>query len=365
MKRLESLQALRGLGALAIMAYHYRYFVQDGDNALRQLLDALLSKAIVGVDLFFVLSGFIIIITTSEAQKGGSSALRFISNRLKRVLPMYYIGLAFSLLALVIYKPHEDDGFANIISAITFTVYDVNHAPNYIPFSGAYNIRWTINYEMYFYFLFSISLLMKRRIAGLMLLILAPIVLTPLAFNVDFGLHTRAHFIHNPFISLISNPLMIEFTLGCISGLLYLKAKNLHLNDYPLPFFFALLTVSVIFITLIYNDTIIPLGIGSGIFFCIILFLLSLSEKAITPYIPKFLIHIGDISFSFYLLHMSICTIIFAFAWRLKLDVDEIVAIILCTISFILTYVTSNVSHKHIEIRLSSALTNLISKKGT
>jgi peptidoglycan/LPS O-acetylase OafA/YrhL len=52
MKRLESLQALRGLGALAIMAYHYRYFFQDGDNAIRQLLDALLSKAIVGVDLF-------------------------------------------------------------------------------------------------------------------------------------------------------------------------------------------------------------------------------------------------------------------------------------------------------------------------
>lgn len=51
--------------------------------------------------------------------------------------------------------------------SLTFHPYLSEPAPLYLPDSGMYNIRWTLNYEIYFYLAFSICLLVKPRLIAL------------------------------------------------------------------------------------------------------------------------------------------------------------------------------------------------------
>ena len=92
-RRLPALDTLRGLAILSVVAFHFRG-VYLGEAAY-PWLHAFLQSGASGVDLFFVLSGYLIagLILSEWRQTGGLEAGRFWRRRWMRTLPAYYVVL--------------------------------------------------------------------------------------------------------------------------------------------------------------------------------------------------------------------------------------------------------------------------------
>lgn len=112
-----------------------------------------------GVDLFFVISGYLMVITTSEKP---TSAGDFILNRIIRVVPMYWI-CTLMVFLLALFVPHAlvstGASVAEFLKSLLFIPFNKGHGRlQPILFLG-----WTLNYEMFFYLVFAVSLLLPRH----------------------------------------------------------------------------------------------------------------------------------------------------------------------------------------------------------
>jgi peptidoglycan/LPS O-acetylase OafA/YrhL len=148
--KLELIEALRGAAALAVLVYHAGRHVQKatGDGSYA----AWTQFGHVGVDLFFVLSGFIIL-HVHRADLGRASALRpFLVKRAVRVLPMYWIALLVTGALAGLGSQGWPDS-ALWLQGLTL------HPTNREPLLG---VSWTLTHEGLFYAAFSLAIWQLR-----------------------------------------------------------------------------------------------------------------------------------------------------------------------------------------------------------
>jgi len=183
---LLSIQYLRGLAALSVAVFHATQWV-----SLRFDVGA------GGVDVFFVISGFVMWTTV---QHHPISPLEFLRRRVIRIVPLYWIGtLAAAAFAIWLpgLIPHAQATWPHVIKSLLF----IPHlSPDGLPFPmlGA---GWTLDYEAFFYVLFAAALLLPRRFRlGAMTAALASVMI--------YG------FSHPPAYLLLANPMLMEFAAG-------------------------------------------------------------------------------------------------------------------------------------------------------
>ncbi|MDE1167878.1 MAG: acyltransferase [Pseudomonas sp.] len=131
--QLDQIQALRGIAAILVVASHVHFF----------------GKGAFGVDIFFCISGFIMMHVTRYDTRS------FLMKRIVRVVPLYWL-LTVLLFGIVSVKPHlfnsAEASLVFLIKSLLFIPFDRN---GYVePLLGP---GWTLNYEMFFYLLFYIS----------------------------------------------------------------------------------------------------------------------------------------------------------------------------------------------------------------
>jgi exopolysaccharide production protein ExoZ len=206
MDRIYTLQYLRAVAALAVVALHASERVHA---LLPSVLSSLLALGHSGVDLFFAISGFIM---WSIACKAPTDPADFLLRRVIRVAPPYWI----ATLAWVAFV---------LIMGYDWIAVDVNHVLTslaFIPqFSPTYPDRiwpvlvpgWTLTYEMFFYLLLSAILLMTVR--------LRLVFLTGLLVGlVALGLLAAP----GPAWAIVStSPLLLEFLGGCFAAELWMR----------------------------------------------------------------------------------------------------------------------------------------------
>ena len=100
--RFGALDALRGIAALAVLAYHFRWFYSP---------EYCFPGGYLAVDLFFLLSGFVIGHAYDEKIQGGMTSAIFIERRLIRFLPLLWLGIAIGTTALVYQLTHGSTDF--------------------------------------------------------------------------------------------------------------------------------------------------------------------------------------------------------------------------------------------------------------
>jgi exopolysaccharide production protein ExoZ len=198
--RILSLQYLRGIAALMVVYFHASGQVQRlGGHAL-----PLENFGTAGVDIFFVISGFIIWVITSDGKTGPGS---FIAQRITRVLPLYWaVTLFVSMVALVapslLISTKFD--FAHLLASLAFIPWPNPGFEGYFPVVIP---GWTLNYEMMFYAVFTMCLFFPRRwrlAASVAILCALPL--------------SRTLWPEYIFFTFYTDPIIIEFAAGLVIG---------------------------------------------------------------------------------------------------------------------------------------------------
>jgi peptidoglycan/LPS O-acetylase OafA/YrhL len=146
-----TIQYLRGIAALLVLLHHVAWKnEQHGENLLGWL-----RIGEVGVDIFFVVSGFVMCHATRDSSVRLGA---FVRHRIIRVIPLYWVMSSIALLVFLV-KP----GLVNSSGGETGVVASFLLLP--LPEGGKYLVQvgWTLAYEVYFYLLFSVGLLLERR----------------------------------------------------------------------------------------------------------------------------------------------------------------------------------------------------------
>nr|UVN06438.1 MAG: OpgC protein [Bacteriophage sp.] len=354
-KKLESIQILRGIAALSVVMFHFRSFlVPEGTD--RSLPDALLGWGAIGVDLFFVISGFIMYYVTFNKTAGIKTAISFLINRAIRIIPLYYIILLFAFLtggAMSTF--HYQEKIDNLISAITFTPHLKEYAPLYILESGMYNVRWTLNYELYFYFAFAVCLLFRNKLTLLLVWFLSPVIISSYLTS-SITLSTQGYNFNSVALRFITNPIILEFGMGVMAGFIYSKLNKFHIKKSITPPFTAMLLIGVG----IYFKQLTSYNLLSGFAFSILVLTFALYNEQLTHKYTKLLVALGNISFPLYLIHNPLMNFI---AKKIETPYPNAIHnvsgfLLLISMSVIVSYFI----HKYIETKLSSALRHRFNK---
>ncbi|MFC0219287.1 acyltransferase family protein [Pseudochelatococcus lubricantis] len=164
-QKLVLVQMLRAAAALFVVFHHAQFdaahFAPQGGFTPSR---ALPWEA--GVDIFFVISGFIIVHSSRRLFAAPGARMTFLKRRLIRIVPLYWLAsaafLAVSLsLPAVLNSPRP--GLSEVIASFLFWPY-VNSAGVAQPMLS---LGWTLNYEMAFYLVFALAIALPGRHAVL------------------------------------------------------------------------------------------------------------------------------------------------------------------------------------------------------
>lgn len=272
-----------------------------------------------GVDLFFQISGFILVLSTEKCDGTFSYVLSFIGRRFLRVWPAYFaatilfMGAGYG--ANIFLDPSAQTRIVKSLLFIPLNYYD---SP---PFFGyaALAVGWTLNYEMYFYTISAVAMLFGRfRWAALLTWFALTVVIAPALLD-DFSFAAIARYPVTGYLNLMTNPILLNFIAGILAGLLYIRCNF----NMPAGILKAAVLTSVL-ITIILLVFRIRSGHGLayyGIGYFLILLSLAISMKsgAISRY-PAIMVWLGTISYSLYLVHPTIQYLVPTFLIRNGLE---------------------------------------------
>jgi exopolysaccharide production protein ExoZ len=162
--RLAWIEALRGIAAAAVVCYHVaRHF--DANYGM-PLLKAMFQFGHSGVDLFFVISGFIILFVHFDDVGRRGRIPRYVERRATRVLPIYWIALLLTVAR------RWAGGHGTSVDDLAWAI-----LPLPISADPVLGVSWTLQYELVFYAAFGVMIVNRAVGTGVMLGWLAGVVI--------------------------------------------------------------------------------------------------------------------------------------------------------------------------------------------
>lgn len=189
-QRFNSIQVLRGLAAMMVLLAHIPLATNLASDPVAK--DFPWRIGAMGVDVFFVISGFVIAMVTERSRGGPADFMR---NRLTRILPMYLITslLLYPLGPSSPGKVWNTLFFIPILDGQTYT-------------NPAHWFGWSVAIEMWFYLVFATVLLFARdKVVRTYVSLMLSIVALTFFYN---GNWLTPHF--------LGTPLALEFVLGVL-----------------------------------------------------------------------------------------------------------------------------------------------------
>jgi len=156
-----------------------------------------------GVDIFFVISGFIMYIIAADSFGKPNASQDFIVRRLLRVVPPYWLFTTAMLVAAILFKEHVSHAVLSVPHVIASYLFLPWENP-YGQFYPVLILGWTLNFEMLFYLIFAVALRFSLR-TGLIVIAatISCIALSGLILNLN----------STPFAFWL-NPIVMEFLFG-------------------------------------------------------------------------------------------------------------------------------------------------------
>ncbi|HDY8376995.1 TPA: acyltransferase, partial [Klebsiella pneumoniae] len=281
---LNQIQWLRAIAAILVVITHF-----TGKAYSVKLLDHEFSSGAIGVDIFFIISGFIMMYV-SDLKK--QYPIKFILNRFIRILPVHYFFL-FILIIIFLIKPDVINSSVSktyVWESFLLVPALRNDAEYLNP------VIWTLCYEMMFYLIFCVSLNLKNLTTSA---IATTLVISAIVFS---GFFYKGD---NIYISAATDSISLEF---CYGMLLYVFYKKGFLTfHWLLPLMLSIILYFVLKQFDFYRF--IKLGIPSALIF---ISFLNMKNSKIT-----FLNFLGKISYEIYICHIMVISASYLILFRL------------------------------------------------
>ncbi len=282
MQTLYGIQYLRAIAALAVVIFHAAE--RSGEH---------FAIGAAGVDVFFVISGFIMIVISTRRPQ---APFAFLKDRFLRIAPSYWIVTSIMVFgAMAGLFPNLVLDPAHLVASYLFLP---AASPNGGQIWPVLVQGWTLNYEMFFYGVFAATLALAARYR------LA-------ALAIAFGLLTltgMSDLPSDPWMVFYTRPIVLEFLAGAILGRLWLA------NMVPAPDAgLMMIAASALSFTAIHL-----LGAGFNTWICgflavlLVCGILSLEKADALPHLPR-LAYLGDASYSIYLWHTLAISVVTKF----------------------------------------------------
>lgn len=201
---LISVQALRALAAWTVVCHHFMQIFFDF-HARGPIGQMFIDKGAVGVDIFFVISGLVIFLSTEGKSLPPA---RFLLYRLIRIVPAYWLYTVLMALVVVFARPVLPDQTVDWSHFLMSLLFIPSENPGGYGIYPTLNVGWTLNYEMLFYVLFAWALLFRLQVR---LLIVAALLFAVCRAWTDWGWISEFY----------RSDIVYEFLLGIAIGMIY------------------------------------------------------------------------------------------------------------------------------------------------
>lgn len=152
---IRSLQIFRGLAALAVVAHHAAVSTEAFVGSMPGIAQSVFGLGFLGVDFFFVLSGFIIMFAHMGDERSPAAVRRYAFKRLVRIFPSY-LPISIALIALYAFMPgFSASGGRDYSLVSSLLLLPADRPP-------ALSVAWTLVHELMFYTVFLLFFVSRR-----------------------------------------------------------------------------------------------------------------------------------------------------------------------------------------------------------
>ncbi len=288
-KRLLELDSLRGIAAISVLIYHY-FFIYNEYYKHSFNFPEFLKFGRYGVELFFIISGFVIFWTLSNSQQLSD----FLFSRFARLFPGYWATVILTFICLLLIGlPNHNVSLIDLI--LNFTMLQ-----DYFSYPHVDGVYWTLTLELAFYFWMGCLFYFKRQEnieSYLFLWIIISCILIYHRFNFDINNKVKAFF-------------LLQYIQFFALGICFYKIKQNLINKWVV----SVVIMSFFAILLKYSNYIAL----SLILISIVVLLAALGKLKFLSIKP--LVFLGTISYPLYLIHQNIGYMIIRYSYSLGLN---------------------------------------------
>lgn len=295
------LQYLRALAAGIVVISHAGHQA----HRLFDTPDRVFNFGAMGVDIFFIISGFIMMLVSEKRE---AAPTRFLLKRFIRIMPIYWLAILFYAGADALFREYQVlNSLEQVLASLL--IWGTREGDVVI------GVAWTLRFEWTFYACFAVALLISHQhraiFAGLGLLL----VIAALNYNKNYGsLLDQMRNWSGGFYEFIFG--MAAYAFWKANGLF---TEKIRVNSHALSMLIvaAMIAASVIFLYQFgefgawrpaISHKQLVWGLPSLAVFSA--WLILFSRVKVTGFADKLLLHYGDASFTLYLIHFPILIIV-------------------------------------------------------
>ncbi|MEZ8341244.1 acyltransferase family protein [Vibrio cyclitrophicus] len=324
LKRITAIDGMRGGAVLAVVFFH---FLSEFPRRYGMVEFEFFRVGQYGVQLFFVISGFVIFMSLEK-----NNFRKFIISRISRLYPAYWIGCSLTFITISLYPIGVDLSFIDFIINLTMlqAFFGVEHV------DGSY---WTLTYELVFYFYAITIFISKNNTLKKCLLILF--------LQLLYGI--SVHF-NIPFYRPVEAFLLLQFFNLFICGILFYEY---HKNNITLTCS-VFLNVLIVFIQFL-----IFRGESALVLVFIIFIFYGVLFERLKFLSHPIILHFGGLSYSLYILHQYI-------GYAVILKVNKLIGsqFIATCCALLLTYILAYLNFILVEDKINRKFKIWLSDRG-
>ncbi len=280
--RFDGIQTLRFLAAIMVVFTHSIFYASErlGQGEFSWGAGAK------GVDIFFVISGFVMVISSRFLVASEDGWKIFLKKRIIRIVPLYWAATTCKLVVILLVSSlvlHAKLDWWIIVKSYFFLP-SHNLDGEIEPFLG---VGWTLVFEMFFYLVFSISLFLRKNIYVFVGIVLSIFSILSLFRGVNYS----------PWWFLM-DPIILEFYFGM--GIGYFTLKNKLISKISS---IIVLTISLAYLFLSPNLLGLPRVLESGVASAMLVWSIISLEVYLQGKIPRVIMFFGAASYALYLFH--------------------------------------------------------------
>ncbi|OGX81795.1 acyltransferase family protein [Hymenobacter glacialis] len=348
---IKPLTSLRFLFALMVFGDHLQFFDFAQYPQFKEWHYRVIGEGFIGVSFFFILSGFILSLNYDERLLSRKVSLReFWVARIARVYPLHLLTLLLALALEIANTEQASDFFADPADSVATFLGNAALLHSFVPdpnYFFAYNApSWSISDEMFFYFAFPFIILLFIRNKALLRYSFLLFLAIPAFMYFSPGQSHHKYLYINPFFRIV------DFVLGIFLHQVY-KASYLGRLYRSRAGATAMELLSVgAFVAVFYYHNYVPVVYRYSCYYWVPMALVIFSFAHSWGYVSamlsgKALVLLGEISFSFYLIHQLVIRYVVS-----RNDVYDFVedSYVLTGVIFLISLGLSYLLHKYVEI---------------